>query len=189
MFSFIASLVLLAASGAGSESGFTKFYNDYFNIPGFELWKFINLALFVGIMLYLVKKPLSDAFKAKREAIRAELIKAEQEREAAKARLAEVEAKLGGAQDERVRIIQKAKDEAEFEARRIAEQTRSDAARLEQQADAELARLASQSRSELRRYSADESIRLAESKLRSKIDGDTDSRLVRATLAEIGGLN
>ncbi len=45
-------------------------------------------------MIYLLKKPLTNAFKAKRETIRAELIKAEEERQAALAQLTATEAKL-----------------------------------------------------------------------------------------------
>ena len=70
MFAFFYNLLLLAAEGAHeSGGGFTEFYEKWFNISGFELWKFINLAIFVGFMIYVLKKPLSDAFKAKREAM------------------------------------------------------------------------------------------------------------------------
>ena len=61
--------------------------------------------------------------------------------------------------------------------------------RLRQQTEAELTRLANQSRAELRRFSAEESIRLAEEKLRAQIDGGVDARLVKASIQEIGGLN
>jgi len=88
MFALFTSIFLFAAEGR-----FTRFYNAWFNIPGFELWKFINLFLFVAIMVYLVKRPLSDAFKAKRDQIRAELIKAEEEKHAALARLTAAEAR------------------------------------------------------------------------------------------------
>ena len=190
MFALITSFILFFAEAKHApESGFTKFYNEYLNIPGFEAWKFINLALFVGLMVYLLKKPLGEAFKAKRESIRAELIKAEEEKQAALAKLTSVEDKLAQLETEKENIIQKAKTEAAFEAKRLADQTAADADRLRQQTDAELARIGNQSRAELRRFSAEESIRLAEEKLRSQINGESDAVLVKANIAEIGGLN
>lgn len=189
MFALISNSIFLLAGAAGAESGFTKFYNEYLNIPGFEAWKFLNLFLFVGIMVYLVRKPLSEAFKAKRESIRAELIKAEEEKQAALAKLTTVEGKLAQMETEKANILKKAKEEAEFEKKRLAEQTASDADRLRQQTEAELARISNQSKAELRRFSAEESIRLAEAKLRSQINGESDALLVKANIAEIGGLN
>lgn len=194
MFAFITGfLFLLAGGGSGSGGGawesFKHFYNDWFNIPGFEAWKFVNLAIFIALMIHFVKKPLSDAFKTKREQIRAELIKAEEEKQAALARLTSAEGKLSQLETEKENILQKAKDEAAFEKKRLAEQTKADVERLRSQADAELARAAYQTRAELRRFSAVESIRLAEERLRKQIDGNMDAKLVKAGIAEIGGLN
>lgn len=190
MLVFISNFAFLLAGGpAGKESAFTHFYNEYLNIPGFEAWKFINLGLFVAIMVYLVKKPLSEAFKAKRDSIRAELIKAEEEKQAALAKLTTVEGKLAQLETEQQNILQNAKDEAAAEKKRIADQTAADAERLRQQTEADLARLSKLSQIELRRYSAEESIRLAEAKLRSQINGESDAILVKANIAEIGGLN
>ena len=81
MLLFISNIILFfsgaaAGSSGGSWEAFKHFYNEWFNIPGFEAWKFLNLFIFAAIGVYLLKKPLGDAFKAKREAIRAELIKA-----------------------------------------------------------------------------------------------------------------
>lgn len=191
MFAIIVSLFLLAAEshGAAPASGFTKFYNDYLNIPGFEVWKFINLAIFVAIMFKILRIPLSDAFKAKREQIRAELIKAEQEKQDALTKLTAAEGKLAQLETEKASILEKAKNEADFEKKRLADQTKADIVRLRQQADAELARIAGQSRASLRRFSAEESIRLAEARLRASIDDSSDSRLIKAGISEIGGLN
>ena len=95
MFALISSFLFLFAEGAHApESAFTHFYNEYFNIPGFEAWKFLNLAIFVVILVYLLKKPLGAAFKAKRDAIRAELIRAEEEKQASLVKLTAAEAKL-----------------------------------------------------------------------------------------------
>lgn len=189
MFASLNNFIFLFAATGGSEGGFTHFYNEYLNIPGFEAWKFLNLAIFITVMVYLLKKPLSEAFKARREQIRAELIKAEEEKQAALAKLTSAEAKLAQLESEKDNILKKAKDEAAFEKKRLAEQTKVEIERLRQQAEGDLTRLSKQSYAELRRLSAQESIRLAEEKLRAQIDGDNDARLVKASIQEIGGLN
>ena len=190
MLAFITNFILLFAETTHkAESGFTKFYNEYLNIPGFEAWKFINLAIFIAIMIYLVKKPLGDAFTAKRDEIRAELIKAEAEKQDALAKLTSIEARLSQLETEKTDILAKAKDEAAFEKKRLADQTKIEVERLRQQTEGELARLSKQSHAELRRLSANTTIELAEKKLRSQIDGNVDARLIKGSISEIGGLN
>lgn len=176
--------LLFAESG-----GFVEFYDTYLNIPGFEAWKFLNLGIFIAIMMYLLKKPLGEAFKAKREIMRAELIKAEQEKQAALERLTQAEAKLARLDEERTSILERARQEADAEKRRLGEQTAADIQKLREQAENEIARLTLLVRRDLRRFSAEESVRLAEEKLRSQMNAEQDSRLVRASINEIGGLN
>ena len=166
-----------------------EFYETWLNIPGFEFWKFLNLAIFIAILVYVLKRPLGEKFKEKRDLIRAELIRAEQERKAARERLTAIEARLAQLEAEKAAIMARAKEDSEAERRRVSEQTNAEIKRLREQADAEIARLANQTRVELRRFSADESIRLAEQKLRSQIGPSDDARLVRASIQEIGGLN
>ena len=183
------NLTILFLSEAAHPGGFMQFYNDYLNIPGFELWKFVNLAIFIGLMVYLLRKPLGEKFKVQRDAIRAELIRAEEAKKAAAARLTSIEARLAQLEQEKLAILERAKAESEDERRRLTEQTRAEIARLREQADADIARLATQKKTELRRFTAEESIRLAEQKLRREIGADTDARLVKASINEIGGLN
>lgn len=189
MLAFLNNFVFLFAASGSGEGGFTQFYNQYFNIPGFEIWKFINLAIFIYLVYLWRRKPLTAAFKAKREQIRAELIKAEEEKQAALAKLASAEKKIAQLETEKASVLQKAKDEAAFEKKRLAEQTQAEIERLRQQSESDLERLSKQTRAELRRFSAGESIRLAEEKLRRQIDGEKDARLVKASIQEIGGLN
>jgi F-type H+-transporting ATPase subunit b len=190
MLAFVFNTILaLAASGSSGGGGFMDTYNRYFNVPGFEAWKFINLAIFVAILVYLVKKPLTEAFKAKRDAIRADLIRAEEEKKAALAKLTSAEAKLASLDSEKESILKKAKSEAEDEKRRLAEQTESEIGKMREQTAGEIARLSQVTRIELKKFSAEESIRLAEAKLRSKIDANADSNLVQSGIQAIGGLN
>ncbi len=188
MFAFINSLLILAGGG-GAEGGWWHKVEPYLNYPGFEAWKFLNLSIFVAIMVYLLKKPLSDVFKAKRETIRAELIKAEEQKQAALAELTAAEAKLANLDAEAENVIARAKEEAAAEKTRIARETDEEAKRLEGQAANEINRKSAQVRAELRRFSAEEAVRLAEAKLRSGINAESDSRLVKAGISAIGGMN
>ncbi len=195
MLAFLfSSLLFFAETGRTAKSdsawdSFVHFWDSYLNYPGFELWRFFNLAVFVGIMVYLLKKPLSDAFKAKRETIRAELIRAEEEKQAALAQLTSAEAKLVRLDMEAEEIRAHAGEEADYEKKRLAEQTLQDIAKMRQQAGGEIDRLTQQIKSELRRFSAEESIRLAEEKIKTSINAEKDARLVKANIQAIGGLN
>ncbi len=184
MLGFIYSFALMLSTEGGQST-----YDKYFNYPGFELWKFVNLGIFVGLLIYLLKKPLNEAFKAKRDAIRAELIKAEEEKKAALAQLTSAEAKLAALEAEKAAVLKKANEEAEAEKVRLAEQAEIEVAKLREQTSGEVARLTKQTKAQLRKYSAEESIRLAEEKLRAQIDASKDAQLVNAGITSIGGLS
>jgi len=193
MLAFVYSFILLAAEGGHAGGGFLGWWRDnadpVLNYPGFEAWKFINLAIFVSILVYLLKKPLSEAFKTKREAIRAELIRAEEEKQAALAQLTTTEAKLIRLETEAAEVRERAAQEASVEKARISEQTEFEIGKLRSQATSEIERSSQLARLELRRFSAEESIRLAEEKIRREINAEKDARLVRANIQSIGGLN
>lgn len=193
MAAFFYSFILILAEDAKSAGGFSAWWHKnaepVLNYPGFEAWKFFNLAVFVALMIYLLKKPLSDAFKAKREMIRAELIRAEQEKQAALAQLTATEAKLARLDAETADVQRKAEMEANVEKQRITAQTEFEIKKLRQQADSEIERASKQARAELRRFSAEESIRLAEEKIRREINSDKDAQLVKTSIQSIGGLS
>lgn len=185
----LSTFSLLLSETAGGHSTWSYIYENYLNVPGFEFWKFLNLIVFLAVLYYLLKIPVSEKFKARREAIRSDLIKAEQEKQAALAHLTATEAKLAQLENEKAAVLQKAKDEAAADKKRQAEIADLEIKRLTEQSEGELARLDYQTRVELRRFSAEESIRLAEAKLRTRIDAANDARLVKANIQEMGGLN
>ncbi len=194
MLVLLSNLILLFAEsgGGGEKTGFLKWWYEnadpYLNYPGFEAWRFMNLAIFIGIAVYLLKKPLSEAFKAKREAIRSDLVKAEEERKAALAKLTDAEAKLARLDAEKSQVIADAKAEADAERQRLEEEAESDANRLRGQAESEITRKTQQVRAKLKRFSAEESIRRAEEKIKQAMDAQKDSELVKANIQSIGGM-
>lgn len=179
MFAFINFLAFLAAE---NTSAINEVYHNYLNYPGFEAWKFLNLFIFVGILIYVLNKPLSNAFKTKRETIRQELIRAKAERDEALAKLSQIEAKLSNLQAESQQIKEHAAAEAEAEAARISAQTTVDVEKMRENARREIDAASLQAKRELKRFSADESVKLAEEMLRQNIHGEDASRLVAVSI-------
>jgi F0F1-type ATP synthase membrane subunit b/b' len=168
-----------------SEGGETHWW-DY---PGFELWKFVNLGIFVAIMAYILtrKVKLGEAFRTRRENIRAELARAQQERDAAVAKLKEVEERLARLDTETNAVKEQAKVEAAEENERIARATETEVARLSEQAQREIERAGKTARHELRRYTAEQSVRLAEEMIRREMKPEDDARLITRNIEELGG--
>lgn len=179
--SFITSKTFLAFAAAEG----TRWW-DY---PGFELWKFINLAVFVLALLYILtrKVKLGEAFRTRRENIRRELAQAQQERDAALAKLNEVEERLSRLDTEIATIKERSAREAVEERERIARSTETEIAKLSEQAQREIERAGKAAKHELRRYTAEQSVRLAENLIRREMKPEDDARLVERNIQELGG--
>jgi len=179
------SFAIITVLFALSEGGETHWW-DY---PGFELWKFVNLGIFIAIMAYILtrKVKLGEAFRTRRENIRAELARAQQERDAAVAKLKEVEERLARLDSEVSAIKEQSKLEAAEENERIARATEAEIAKLGEQAQREIERAGKAARHELRRYTAEQSVRLAEEMIRREMKPEDDARLITRNIEELGG--
>jgi F0F1-type ATP synthase membrane subunit b/b' len=159
----------------------------WWNYPGFELWKFFNLFLFAGVMFFLLKRPISEAMRARREGIRRDLMRAQEERNAALAKLEEVEARLSRLDAEVSSVREQSQKDAVAEQERIARSTEEDARKLREQAVREIESAGKAARQELRRYAGEQSVRLAEEMIRRDIRPEDDARLVNMSIEELGG--
>ena len=161
----------------------------WWDYPGVELWKFVNLAVFVGGLVYLLtrKMKLGEAFKTRRETIKQELAKAQQERDAAIAKLKEVEERLGRLDSEVSTIREQSQREAAEERERIAQSTEVEIAKLGESTRREIERAGKAAKHELRNYAAATSVRLAEEIIRREMRPEDDARLLQRNVQELGG--
>ena len=161
----------------------------WWDYPGVELWKFVNLAVFVGGLVYLLtrKMKLGEAFKTRRETIKQELAKAQQERDAAVAKLKEVEERLARLDSEVSTIQEQSKREAAEERERIAKSTEVEIAKLGESAKREIESAGKAAKHELRNYAAATSVRLAEEIIRREMKPEDDARLLQRNVQELGG--
>ena len=161
--------------------------HPWYDYPGVELWKFLNLAILGVGIYYLVQKVFVPALDARRELIRQELTKAQKERDEANEKLAEVEARLALLDAEIAKLRQEAILEAELEKERIRLVTEEEARKLREQARREIEAAGKAARQQLRRFAAEETVRFAEQLIRRDMRPDDDERLIELEVAELGG--
>ena len=70
---FIALITSLLAPAEGESA-------PWWNIPSFEAWRWLNLLIFVVVFIYILRRPVSQAMRARREGIRRDLMRAQEER-------------------------------------------------------------------------------------------------------------
>ena len=159
----------------------------WWNYPGFELWKFANLAIFIAVMVFLLRRRTSEAFRARRENIKRDLARAREERDAALAKLKEVEDRLAHLDTEVAAIHEQHVQEAAEERERIAKSTEAEIVKLSEQATREIENAGKVAKKELRRFAADQSVRMAEELIRREMKPEDDARLITREIEEIGG--
>jgi len=158
---------------------------EWFNYPGLEVWKFVNLAIFTAAAIFILRKKINEALLARREAIQQELLAAQTERERALARVAEADDLLTRL-DEHVGAIHKqAAQEAEAERKRLAEAAALEKEKLKQQAQREIETANKLARKELRQFLATRSVELARESVRRQMRPEDDTLLIKESTGDL----
>lgn len=162
-----------------------EWFQTWFNYPGLEVWKFLNLAIFAAAGIYVLRKPISQALSSRREAIQRELITAQLEREQAQARVAEADSLLSRLNDDVRTVEQQAREEAKSERQRIAISTEREIEKLKQQAQREIETAGKLARKELRQFLAEKSVQVARESIRTQMRPEDDAALIRESIGEL----
>jgi F-type H+-transporting ATPase subunit b len=158
---------------------------EWYNYPGLELWKFLNLAIFTAAGIYVLRKPINQALLSRREAIQQELVTAQQQREQALARVAEADSLLGRLEDDIHTIQKQANEEAASEKQRIVASTEREIEKLKQQAQREMESADKLARKQLRQFLAEKSVQVARESIRTQIRPEDDTALIRESIGEL----
>lgn len=150
--------------------------------------KLVNLLLFIGVMVYFLRRPIKEALRGRQGSIRDELMRAEEERAAAVAKLEEVEGRLANLDAEVQAVRAQAQREAAEERARVERATEEEMRKIREQARREIESAAKAARAELRTFAAEQSVRLAEEMIRRDIRPEDDAHLAREYVSELGGV-
>ena len=116
-----------------------------------------------------------------------ELQRAQQERDAALAKLKEVEERLARLDTEVTTIRAQSQREAAEERERIVKSTEQEIAKLGEQAKREIESAGKAAKHDLRVYAAETSVRMAEDIIRREMRPEDDVRLISRNVDELGG--
>ena len=158
---------------------------EWFNYPGLELWKFLNLAIFTAAAIFVLRKPISQALAARRESIKQEIVAAQQERERALARVADADSRLSRLHEDVRALHKQADEEAKSERERLAAGTEREMEKLKQQSQREIESAGKLARKELRQFLAQRSIELARESVRNQMRPEDDTALIKENIGDL----
>jgi F0F1-type ATP synthase membrane subunit b/b' len=140
--------------------------------------KAVNLIIFLGLLYFLVRKPARRFFTTRLAEVRATLQQAAKEKEAAAAKMADLDARLGRLDTELAEIKSQSQREAEAERERLQAEAERDAEKIRATAKREIESAKQIAMSELREFAATQAVDLAEQMIRRDLKPEDDARLV-----------
>lgn len=146
-----------------------------------------NLALFVGVVVYLARRPMGDTFRQRALDIRKGLTESARARDEAHQRHQELVARLSAIEQEVEGLEATAKREAEAEEKNLVERAEQAAQRIAEQAERSIQDEARRARHALRKEAVDLAVQLAEQTLSSQVASADQQKLAKEFLASLKG--
>ncbi|HET8714423.1 MAG TPA: hypothetical protein VFM16_01265 [Holophagaceae bacterium] len=161
------------------------------SLDSFWQWiiQLVNLGLFAGALIYLLKGPVKAAFASHRKELEDRLAQAERDKAEGEAQIQELEAKMAGLQAELGEILAKAGEEAEAEKQRVLEAAKSEAAAILAAAESEISRQQQLASQQLRALVAELAVEAAAKRLEARVQGAAAQTVTDHAIAELGAGN
>ncbi len=178
-------LILLSLTGAafaskhgggGGEGG----------LPWGEIIKqAINFGILVGVLVYFLRKPVSQFLKDRREILIRTMEEAKKANEEARAKLASMEERLSRLGDEVEKLNREMEADAEREAERIRELTKKEIARIKEQTEFAAEQEVKKAKEAIRKEAAELAVKTASEIIASSLTDEDQKRFVKENIEKI----
>lgn len=138
-----------------------------------------NVAIFFGILYFLLRKPVRQFFADRFRHIRSVLERAAREREEAQARIRAIDARLAQLDSEVAKIKETARREVAAETERLQTQTQADIEKIRDTARREIEAAKQTALVELRQFTAAKAVTQAEQIIRRELTPADDAALLQ----------
>lgn len=171
-----------AAEGVGtadddSHSGFAAW------VP--TLWKLVNFAILVGVLVYFLRSPIVGYLKGRGETIRRDLVEARQLGETAEQQLTDVREKLNRLPGELEGLRVRGAEELEGERTRMKQETAREREHLLDRTRKDIDLRFRLARRELTTHTAELAMRLARTRIEQTMTPEDQARLIDRYAAEV----
>jgi len=172
-------MAAMAAGGGGEAGGGGSHW------AATDTYKVMNFAVLAIALIFLLKKPLSQALNGRIDGIREQLEELEAKKKATEAELATYSDKLAQLEAEAQGIVQEYIKQGEAAKARILKEAEATAEKMEIQAKKNIEHEFIQAKEQLKREIVDEAMAQAEAKIAQAISADDQSKLVDEYLQKV----
>ncbi|MBI5557583.1 MAG: F0F1 ATP synthase subunit B [Deltaproteobacteria bacterium] len=152
------------------------------------MWRVMNFAALMVILIKFVKKPLADALKGRQKGIAAEFEDLETRRTDAERQYKEYEAKLAGIDDELKGMVEKAIVQGQLEKERIIAEANRAAESIKRQAEMAVLNEIAEAKRRLKSEITEQASVMAEEIIKKNLQDADQDKLVENYLSKVGGL-
>lgn len=171
------------ATGHGAEHH-EKVYFGF--IPAWVL-KLVNLAIFLSLLIYLLKKPLGTAFSERRAQINTALSEASARKQKASQLATDIQARLSQIEGEVASIMDRAREEGERQKRELVAAAEEEAKKILAAAQIEIDTKMKAARSELTAYARELATQRAQQLVEANLNDADRKRLFAESVREVAG--
>jgi F-type H+-transporting ATPase subunit b len=182
------TLVAVASAneaGAEHKSLITLLAEDPMPLLKDFLWRVLNLAILLWILIKFAGKPLKEYFAGRRDSIQKGVQEAQEAKAEAERIYREYQEKLAGLDDELKVIEERARLEGERESERMRQETEELVAKLQQQARRMAEQEIAGAKRQLRREAAEVALETAEKLVKENISDAARQRMVENYLDKV----
>jgi F-type H+-transporting ATPase subunit b len=142
------------------------------------LWKTVNFVILMGILYFVLRKPVAKALREAAQRARQTLVDARASAELMDRRYQDQRRNMENLQSELERLRQEAHQDTAEEAAQLKREAQAVAERLTSQIDQQVELARRHALHSIRQELAEEAVKLAETMIREKLGGDSQSKLL-----------
>jgi len=163
--------------GHGGEGGLNKTKDLIFRL--------MNFGLLVGVLIFLLRKPMAQGLEARRQGIKDQLGDLERQKQEAESQLAEYKQKLDRLDQEVEKIVAEYVRQGEAAKAKILEEAKASAEKLREQAKKNIEQEFASAKQQLKAEMAEQAVAMAEELIRKSIRDEDQERIIDEYLERV----